>query len=129
MSMQPGAPPMDPNMQPPPQNPSMQTPPVGAPPIVQPPQIPPELMPNVYDNHEAHIHYHNQYRKSQEFELLPEHVKQIFEQHVNLHQQALMLGAQPAAGGPILGGQQQQMDPSQQMSQQQASAISGAPQQ
>jgi hypothetical protein len=84
--------------------------------------IPPELAPNSWDNHEAHIHYHNQFRKTQEFEQLPDHVKQIMEQHVTMHQQTLMLGMQPAMGGPAIGGQQS-LDPSQQMSDAQATAI------
>lgn len=93
-------------------------------PQMLPPQLPPELMPNSWDNHEAHIFYHNQYRKSQEFESLPDHVKQIFEQHVNMHQQALQFGVQPAGGGGVIGGQQQLAnDPSQQMNDQQAQDV------
>lgn len=50
----------------------------------------PVLPPNSWDNHQAHIALHNKFRKSQQFELLPLAVKQIFEQHVVLHQLALM---------------------------------------
>jgi hypothetical protein len=68
-----------------------------------PPQIPQIFMPHSYDNHEAHIAYHNNFRKTQEFEQSPDVVKQLFEQHVMLHQQALM-GVNPAMGGPVVGG-------------------------
>jgi hypothetical protein len=72
-----------------------------------PPQIPQIFMPHSYDNHEAHIQYHNNFRKSQEFEQSPDVVRQLFEQHVTLHQQALM-GVMPANGGPPIGGPEQQ---------------------
>jgi hypothetical protein len=82
------------------------------------PQVPQMFSPNSFDNHEAHVHYHNMYRKSQEFATAPEVVKQLFEMHVNLHQQALMGGVAPTAGSvdgqpgePIGGQQQQQIDP------------------
>lgn len=44
---------------------------------------------NSWDNHEEHIHWHNHFRKSQQFELLSEIRKQAFEIHVQLHQIAL----------------------------------------
>lgn len=49
--------------------------------------IPPKLVVpvNTYDNHAVHIMVHNDYRKSQAFENLPEHIKELFEQHVNQH--------------------------------------------
>lgn len=78
------------------------------------PQIPQMFAPNSYDNHEAHINYHNLYRKSQEFTAAPDVVKQLFEMHVNLHQQALMGGFAPTAGQPQgqpgepIGGQEQE---------------------
>jgi hypothetical protein len=68
-----------------------------------PPQIPQIFAPHSWDNHEAHIAYHNNFRKTQEFEQAPDVVKQLFEQHVMLHQQALM-GVNPAMGGPVVGG-------------------------
>jgi hypothetical protein len=40
--------------------------------------------------HEAHIQFHNDYRKTQEYELLDPVVKQGFELHVQMHQMALM---------------------------------------
>jgi len=103
----------------------------GAPPSPNSPPtgqvlMPPELAPNEWDNHEAHVHYHNQYRKTQEFERLPEHVKQIFSQHVQIHQQALMMGVQPSSGGPVIGGDPTMggsVDPAQDMSAEQSQAI------
>ena len=50
----------------------------------------PPIPVNSWDNHQEHIHWHNQFRKSQEFEMLPELNKQAFEMHVQLHQMALM---------------------------------------
>lgn len=49
--------------------------------------IPPKLLVpvNTYDNHAVHIMVHNNFRKSQSYESLPEHVKELFEQHVNQH--------------------------------------------
>lgn len=57
-----------------------------------PPQ--PPLPPNSYDNHQVHIHLHNQFRKSQAFEILPEPLKIAFELHVQAHQAALMYNSQ-----------------------------------
>lgn len=85
-----------------------------------PPQIPQIFLPNSWDNHEAHIIHHNNYRKTQEFEVAPEIVKQLFEHHVMLHQYALQGGMMPSAGmmpgeqGPPIGGQpapQDQQEP------------------
>lgn len=50
----------------------------------------PPIPVNSWDNHEAHIMWHNHFRKTQEFELLPDLNKQAFEMHVQLHQIALM---------------------------------------
>jgi len=83
-----------------------------------PPQIPQMFLPNSFDNHEAHIQFHNLFRKSQEFDNQPDIVKQLFEHHVNMHQMALMTGFQPTAGMP--GGQPGMVleNPQQQMMQQ-----------
>lgn len=79
-----------------------------------PPQIPQMFLPNSFDNHEAHIQYHNMFRKSQEFDQAPQIVKQLFENHVMLHQYALMGGVSPGGvqmngeqGAPIGGPEQQ----------------------
>lgn len=62
------------------------------------PTEPPLIVPvNSYDAHQAHIQTHNTYRKSQEFEQLPQEVKDLFEAHVNQHMMALgMIPGQPA---------------------------------
>lgn len=62
--------------------------------------------PNTWDNHEAHIAEHNNYRKRQEFENLPDEFKVLFEQHVALHQQTMM-GQQGM--GPVTPEQAQMM--------------------
>jgi hypothetical protein len=47
------------------------------------------VSPNTWDEHQIHLIEHNQYRKRQEFELLPDEIKALFEQHVTLHTQAI----------------------------------------
>lgn len=74
---------------------------------------PPVIEVHEWDNHAVHIEVHNRFRKSQTFELLPDAVKEEFQKHIALHQQALqaqqmqamMMGAQPqqelgGAGAP-----------------------------
>lgn len=46
---------------------------------------------NSWDNHQVHILYHNNFRKTQDFELLPDAVKQQFELHVQMHQLAMTM--------------------------------------
>jgi len=63
-------------------------------PLVDPmtgePMPPPLIVPvNSYDNHEIHIQVHNNFRKSQEFEELPQSTKDLFEEHVNQHMMSL----------------------------------------
>jgi hypothetical protein len=62
------------------------------------PTAPPLIVPvNSFDAHQAHIQTHNTYRKSQEFEQLPQETKNLFEEHVNQHMMALgMIPGQPA---------------------------------
>lgn len=55
---------------------------------------------NTWDNHRIHIERHNNYRKSQAYDNLSEEAKQLFEDHVNAHVQAIMVGAQGAMGMP-----------------------------
>jgi hypothetical protein len=82
-----------------------------------PPQVPQIFLPHSYDNHEAHILHHNNFRKSQEFDQAPDIVKQLFEHHVMLHQYSLMGGMAPTSGmmpgeqGAPIGGQQAQAAP------------------
>jgi hypothetical protein len=96
-------------------------------PIVDPsvPATYPPMVPvNEWDNHQVHIQTHNNYRKSQEFDTLPDFVKDQFSRHVNLHMMALGqgmgqppgmppqpglppggMGGVPQPGGPNGGGQ------------------------
>jgi hypothetical protein len=62
------------------------------------PVAPPLIVPvNSFDNHQTHIMMHNNYRKSQEYEQLPQEIKNLFEDHVNNHMMALgMIPGQPA---------------------------------
>jgi hypothetical protein len=61
----------------------------------------PLLVPvNDWDNHRLHIERHNDYRKSQAYEQLPQEAKDLFEQHVNAHVEAIMVGAQGAMNMP-----------------------------
>ena len=83
---------------------------------------PPPMVPvNTWDNHAVHIDAHNRFRKGQQFENFPAELKQIFEEHVAMHQQALQAqsmppmdsgpgggnpegaGPPPTSGGPIQG--------------------------
>ncbi len=51
---------------------------------------PPLLVPvNSWDNHQIHIEVHNNYRKSQAFESAPSITRQLFDEHVKQHQEAI----------------------------------------
>lgn len=97
------------------------------------PTAPPLIIPvNSFDNHQIHIQVHNNYRKGQEYENLPQRLKDLFEEHVNQHMMAL--GAMPGMPAEMVtnpapegeeqqasgGGQEQQLPPEmmQQMMQQ-----------
>jgi hypothetical protein len=41
--------------------------------------------PNSWDNHVTHVQEHQQFMKTQEFELLPEQIRKQIEEHVNMH--------------------------------------------
>lgn len=74
-------------------------------PQMQPKQPPLIVSVNSYDNHQAHILYHNNYRKSQAFEMLEEETRQLFEAHVNEHlaaigQETVTMNPRAAAGLP-----------------------------
>lgn len=58
--------------------------------------VPPPVPVNTWDNHGLHIEVHNNFRKTQTFESLPDVIKAAFETHVLFHQQALA-GLQQAA--------------------------------
>lgn len=94
-------------------------------PQTQPKQPPLIVSVNSYDNHQAHVLYHNNYRKSQAFEMLPEETKQLFEAHVNEHiaamgQETVTMNPRAAANLPptdpymaAAAGQSQPGQPSQ----------------
>lgn len=102
-----GSPPSDPSMmgQPPMADPSQS---MNRPPQLTPgdPNAQPVIVPtHSYDNHAIHIEVHNKYRKSQQFEQLPDPAKAAFEAHVQQHMDALamqmpMMGPGQPPGGP-----------------------------
>lgn len=71
---------------------------------------PPMVEVNEWDNHEVHIATHDNYRKGQEFETLPDLIKQEFKKHIDLHKLALQgqqapatMGMPPQSGSPTGG--------------------------
>jgi hypothetical protein len=71
---------------------------------------PPLIQVNDWDNHMVHIKIHNDYRKGQEFELLPQGIKDQIAAHVRIHVQALTMQSQPPN---MMGGQGQGTTPGQ----------------
>lgn len=71
-------------------------------PLPEPP-MPPNTTVNTWDNHMVHIQAHNDFRKTQSFEVLPDPIKAVFEAHVKQHemvvQQQMMMQAGLAQGG------------------------------
>lgn len=66
-----------------------------------------QVMANDWDNHEAHIIEHNNYRKRQEFEKMTPEQKVIFQNHVQMHKQVLVTsqtGQVLPPGAPMPGG-------------------------
>lgn len=80
-----------------------------------PSTYPPIVPVNNWDNHQVHVSTHNDYRKSQEFEFLPDFVKMEFEKHVELHMMALQgqatggIGVQGQPGAGMALSNQQDM--------------------
>ena len=60
---------------------------------------PPIIPVNKWDNHEVHITTHNNYRKSQEFEMLSPETKDQFEKHIMIHESYVFMKAQQAMFG------------------------------
>jgi hypothetical protein len=60
-----------------------------------------EVPVNTYDEHAIHRAAHNMYRRRQAYERLPDNIKTIFENHDQMHAQAMGL----AQGTPIAPGQ------------------------
>jgi hypothetical protein len=72
--------------------------------------------PNTYDNHTIHMEQHNKYRKSQQFELLPQAIKAAFDLHVQLHTEAInaeMANALAQQVPPMQNGNQPGQPPAQ----------------
>lgn len=76
----------------------------GEPALMQPDPMTGEMIPtpipttlivpvNSWDDHRLHIERHNHYRKGQAFEQLPPAAKELFEQHVQQHVNAIVQGA------------------------------------
>lgn len=59
-------------------------------------QFPLAVPVNTWDDHRIHIERHNNYRKSQAFDNLPQEAKDLFEQHVQQHVSAIVTGAMGA---------------------------------
>ena len=81
--------------------------------------LPPVVDVDDFDVHEVHIETHNRFRMSQEYETLPDEVKDQFEKHVAWHQQmggAMMQQQLLAQMPPELADQGQQQPPSGSMS-------------
>lgn len=94
------------------------------------PTEPPLIVPvNSFDNHQIHIQVHNNYRKGQEYEQLPQRIKDLFEAHVNQHMMAMgMIPGMPApseGAEPITPGQASTDGTAQQMVDQGQPPISG----
>lgn len=84
-------------------------------------QVPPVIPADDFDMHAIHIDAHNRYRMGQEYETLPDPVKQEFDKHVTMHEMLLsqqfmqqqMMGFDPMTGGPggEEGGEEQGQPP------------------
>jgi hypothetical protein len=77
-----------------------------------PPPAPPIIAVDDFDVHAIHIETHNKFRMSQEYEALPDEVKEQFALHVELHEQqmfmqqqvqGMMAGGMGAEGAPAPG--------------------------
>lgn len=77
----------------------------GGPPAIQAP--PPVVKVDDFDIHEIHIEVHNKFRMGQEYEALPDEVKEQFQQHVEIHEQWRMqkLMMQQVEAGGMAGGE------------------------
>lgn len=65
--------------------------PLGGQPV--PVEIPLIVPVNTWDDHRLHIERHNNFRKSQSYDNLPQEAKDLFEEHVKQHVSAIMIGA------------------------------------
>ena len=69
---------------------------------------PPIIPVNKWDNHEVHKTTHDNYRKSQEFEMLAPEVKDQFEKHIMIHESYIFMKAQQAMFGMAQEGAPQE---------------------
>lgn len=69
------------------------------------PVVPDLIIPvNTWDNHAVHVMIHNDFRKSQSWDSLDEHIKELFDQHVNQHLaslEAMQQGQMQSMMGPV----------------------------
>lgn len=65
----------------------------------QPLQVPPMVPVNAWDNHAVHIEVHNRFRKSQNFQMLPEVIRAEFQKHISLHENAMQMQMQAQMQG------------------------------
>ena len=71
------------------------------------PQMPPVIKVDDFDIHEKHIEIHNTFRMSQEYEALPEIIRQQFDAHVAEHEAILQQKQQMAAMQAAMTGMDQ----------------------
>jgi hypothetical protein len=68
------------------------------------PASPPPVVPvDDFDDHQVHIRTHNMYRMSQEYEVLADPIKKVFETHVEWHQKMLQQSQLQTLLGQIPG--------------------------
>lgn len=82
-------------------------------PVIDPANLstyPPMVKVNEWDNHAVHITTHNNYRKTQEFEMLDPLVQDQFAKHIKIHQMYMYAGMMnPAMGQSMQGAPPQSM--------------------
>lgn len=88
-----------------------------------PPQIPLIVPVNNWNNDQIHIATHDKYRKSQAFDTAPQHVKDLFEAHVQMHVDQIVQGQLAQVPPEVTGAMTQNgIDPFTQNAVQQAQA-------
>ena len=69
---------------------------------------------NSWDNDDLHIEQHNKYRKTQEYEVLPQETQMLYEQHCELHKMQRMQAQIEQAQLQMQTGGQENANPGQQ---------------
>lgn len=90
----------------------------------QPMDPPPIISVNSWDDHKAHIHFHNNFRKGQAFESMSPEVKKLFEDHVQMHYKAM--GTESVTMDPRIAAGLPPVDPNQQPQQQSQQSSNGS---